>query len=182
VEATLARELRAIYGAYEYLREHDLTAVSSTSRLLHERDLDALGRRAHDEMAELRGVIAGSHGHGGGRDHVVLEAYQVMYWLTILAVAAGDGFDDVRPDEALAIPPSSGAATEQSWAGNMDDWYDPPHRRAALRAGLAAVAALCATAGVAIDLPVQRDAAELRSKPYLSSYWAHAGEDPDQVG
>src|SRR5207248_10202289 len=64
---TLERDLRAIYGAYEYLRAHDLAAVSTTSRLLHECDLAYLARRARDEMEELRGAVAGTHGHGGGR-------------------------------------------------------------------------------------------------------------------
>jgi len=52
---TLERDLRAIYGAYEYLREHDLAAASTTSRLLHECDLAYLARRARDEMEHLQG-------------------------------------------------------------------------------------------------------------------------------
>src|ERR687884_543984 len=108
---TLERDLRAIYGAYEYLRDHDLAAASTTSRLLRERDLAYLARRARDEMEELRGAVAGTHAHGGGRTDIVLEAYQTLYWLLLLAVAAGDRYDDVRPHEMRAPDLPAGCST-----------------------------------------------------------------------
>jgi len=97
----IERDLRAAYGAYAYLRGHDLARVSTTSRMLREADLARLARRVRDELDELRGVIDGTHGHGHGRDDVVLEAYQSLHWLTVLAVAAGDTYDDVLPHTAL---------------------------------------------------------------------------------
>jgi hypothetical protein len=172
---TLERDLRAIYGAYEYLRKHDLATVSTTSRLLHERDLAYLARRARDEMEELRGAIEGTHGHGGGRADIVLEAYQTLYWLLLLAVAAGDRYDDVRPHEMLALGPH----VERSTASHpfeveialLPQVPNPRARQQALREGLANVAGQCHTAGVAIEAAVQRDLAELRSRPYLAPYW-----------
>ena len=172
---TLERGLRAIYGAYEYLREHDLAAVSTTSRLLHERDLAYLARRARDEMEELRGAVAGTHAHGGGRADIVLEAYQTLYWLLLLAVAAGDRYDDVRPHEMLAPGPH----IERTPASHPIDVElellphvsDPRQRQQALREGVALVAGQCHTAGVAVEAAVQRDLAELRSRPYLAPYW-----------
>ena len=172
---TLERDLRAIYGAYEYLREHDLAAVSTTSRLLHERDLTYLARRARDEMEELRGAVAGTHGHGGGRADIVLEAYQTLYWLLLLAVAAGDRYDDVRPHEMLAPGPHVGRTTVSEPFGIeialLPQVPDPRPRQQALREGLAIVAGQCHTAGVAVEAAVQRDLAELRSRPYLAPYW-----------
>ena len=169
----LERELRAIYGAYEYLRDHDLAAVSTTSRLLHERDLTYLAQRARDEMDELRGAIAGTHGHGGGHDDIVLEAYQALYWLLLLAVAAGDRYDDVRPHEMLAPDLPAGFITvpHPLWIDAPRGVSDQPQRQQALREGLALVAGQCHAAGVAVEAAVQRDLAELRSRPYLAPYW-----------
>src|SRR5437868_2093999 len=170
---TLERELRAIYGAYEYLRDHDLAAASTTSRLLHGRDLTYLAQRARDEMDELRGAIAGTHGHGGGHDDIVLEAYQTLYWLLLLAVAAGDRYDDVRPHETLAPEPHAGCITvpQRVWIDSLPRVSDQPHRRTALGAGLTIVAGLCHDAGLAVEAAVQRDLAELRARPYLAPYW-----------
>jgi phosphoribosyl-ATP pyrophosphohydrolase len=171
----LERHLRAIYGAYEYLREHDLAAVSTTSRLLHERDLAYLARRAGDEMEELCGAVTGAHGHGGGRADIVLEAYQTLYWLLLLAVAAGDRYDDVRPHEMLAPGPHLGRTTASHAfgveIGRLSRVPDPRQRQQALREGLAIVAEQCHIAGVAVEAAVQRDLAELRSRSYLAPYW-----------
>jgi hypothetical protein len=170
---TLERGLRAIYGAYEYLREHDLATASTTSRLLHQRDLAYLARRARDEMEELRGAVAGTHGHGGGRADIVLEAYQTLYWLLLLAVAAGDRYDDVRPHEMLAPNLPAGCITvpHRLWIAALRGVSDQPQRQQALRDGLALVAGQCHTAGVPVEAAVQRDLAELRSRPYLVPYW-----------
>lgn len=170
----IERELRAVYGAYEYLREHDLAPVSTTSKLLRTGDLAALARRVGDEIGELRGVVAGTHGHGGGRDDIVLEAYQTLYWLTVLSVAAGERYDEIRPHEILELetPPDDAASSLHAWSAPGLDWHDACRRRRALHEGFATVAACCRTAGVAVAEPVRRDRAELRAKPYLAPYWA----------
>ncbi len=168
---TLERDLRHAYGAYEYLRAHDLSDLSMTSRLLHENDPDYLARRIAGETRELYGVVEGTHGHGGGRDDIVLEAYQSLYWLMVFAVAAGDGYDDLRPHEPLADP-TSVAVTPQSWplrARGLRDG-DDARRRQALRAGFAIVGAACMRAGVPACAPVRRDLDELRAKAYLAPY------------
>ncbi len=121
----LERDLRAVYGAYAYLRNHDLARVSTTSRLLREADLAQLARRVRDELDELRGVIDGTHGHGHGRDDVVLEAYQSLYWLTVLAVAAGDTYDDVRPHTALEREEPSPPAHADWSLGSADPTAQP---------------------------------------------------------
>ncbi len=164
-EATiLERNLRAIYGAYVYLRTHDLAAVSTTSRLLRGGETAWLAGRARDELAELRGAVEGTHGHGGGRDDVVLEAYQALYWLLVLAVVMGEEYDAIRPHELLA----AGGPEGVEWA-----WPDEAgQRQQALRAGFVIVGHECRRGGVAAAEPAQRDLAELRAKPYLAPYWA----------
>ncbi|HLI51395.1 MAG TPA: phosphoribosyl-AMP cyclohydrolase, partial [Thermomicrobiaceae bacterium] len=98
-------DARALYQAYEHLRDAQIDRDSVTSRLLHhDADRAAVCRwaleRAGEELAELRGVIAGTHRHRGGRQDVVLEASQVGYWAMIAAVARRIAFDDWRPDLA----------------------------------------------------------------------------------
>jgi len=174
---TLERDLRRAYGAYEYLRAHDLSDLSTTSRLLHENDPDYLARRIADETRELHGVVEGTHGHGGRRDDIVLEAYQSLYWLMVFAAAAGEGYDDLRPHEPLADP-TSVAGTPRSWplrALGLRDG-DDARRRQALRAGFATVGAACMRAGVPVREPVRRDLDELRVKAYLAPYWRELGE------
>ena len=168
----LESDLRLLYGAYDYLWDHDLAAQSTTSRLLHERDLTFLAGRVADELAELRGTVAGTHGHGGGRDDMVLEAYQSLYWLIVFAVAAGDRYDDLQPHEALALSTLSGVAHDY-WHGDEWAWLDDPRqRRAAIRQGIALLAEECRRGGVDVAEAVARDLRELRSKPYLEPYWS----------
>ncbi len=193
----IERDLRAVYGAYAYLRDHDLARRSTTSRALREADLARLARRVRDELAELRGVIDGTHGHGHGRDDVVLEAYQSLYWLIVLAVAAGDTYDDVlshtalehgQPSPPAPADPSLASAEptahpalpargrgEQSVAGATEledlDSADPMRRRQAIRRGVAQMADLCGRAGVAVAEPIARDLSELRARPSLAPYW-----------
>jgi hypothetical protein len=105
----------------------------------------------------------------------VLEAYQTLYWLLLLAVAAGDRYDDVRPHEVLAPGPHVGRTTASHAFGVeialLPQVPDPRQRQQALRERLAILTEQCHIAGVAVEAPVQRDLAELRSRPYLAPYW-----------
>jgi len=166
----LAADLRAVYGAYQFLRGHDLAAVSATSRRLREADLPALAARLRDEVGELRGVIAGTHGHGGGGDDVVLEASQCLYWTFVLAVAAGDAYDDLSPHLALTGATHDAGAT--TVPDDAVDLTDPSTRRETLRAVLSTVGALCRQRGVDPHAAVARDRADLHTRPYLDAYWA----------
>lgn len=198
----LAADLRAVYGAYQFLRDHDLAAISSTSRRLHEADLPALAARVRDEVGELRGVIEGTHGHGGGADDIVLEASQCLYWTFVLAVAAGDAYQDLLPhlvltgtaDDAGAVTVLDDAARRDTRITRRDEatgqgevttspaettiflddaatLTDSSTRRAALRAVLATVGALCRRGGVEPRAAVARDHADLKARPYLDAYW-----------
>lgn len=98
------QSIRDLYRAYERLRDAGLDPSSATSRLLHQADRAAASqqalKRARQELAELRGVIAGTHRHQGDRQDVILEASQVGYWTIVVAVARRVGFDEWRPDLA----------------------------------------------------------------------------------
>ena len=60
----LAEATRRQFGAYAYLRDHDLTSESETSRRLRHSDQHFRSRIA-DELRELAGVMDGEHRHAG---------------------------------------------------------------------------------------------------------------------
>ena len=113
--ASLESVARALYAAYEELRDTDLTAISGTSRRLRSPDSDATARhalaRAREELAELRGVVAGTHRHQGLPADGILEAGQVSYWVSVAAIALGYPYDAWNPHMAWlggwngAVPP-----------------------------------------------------------------------------
>lgn len=102
--AAFEQEMRSLYQAYERLRDGNVAAASPTAVLLKAADQESISRwavlRGQQELAELRGVISGSHQHHGGDEDVILEAGQVSYWAIVATVAARAKFDDWRPDEA----------------------------------------------------------------------------------
>lgn len=166
-------DLRANCGAYEFLREHDLGAVSSTSRLLRAGDLAFLMGRAQAEIEELRGTIAGTHGHGGGQEDIVLEASQSIYWLLLVAVAAGDRLDDLGLRHDLFLPGADAGGSMPELILPAPDVLDnPAERRALVRRALELVVALCRQAGVEPLRAIRRDTMELRTRPYLAPYWS----------
>src|SRR5215216_2695464 len=98
---SLAEATRRQFGAYAYLRDHDLTSESETSRRLRDPDQQFRGRIA-DELRELAGVLDGEHRHAGRERDVLLEASQVIYWLLLESLRHGVTWMTLRPDRALA--------------------------------------------------------------------------------
>lgn len=96
----LATQTRKWWAAYEWLRDHDLTAESGTSRRLHS-ESDESTQRVADELRELAGVIDGTHRHASLEEDLRLEAGQVLYWLACTGVWHGYRWEQVRPDRAL---------------------------------------------------------------------------------
>jgi phosphoribosyl-AMP cyclohydrolase len=171
VEAT-----RRQFGAYAYLRDHDLTSESETSRRLRDSDLNTRSRIA-DELRELAGVLDGEHRHQGREHDVPLEASQVIYWLLLEALRNGVTWMTLRPDRALATVDSqlSTVTIARLLRAEADHWSENAigvtDIAAAAHATLSLVGQACASAGLDPLAAVQYDIAELESRPYLAPFF-----------
>jgi phosphoribosyl-ATP pyrophosphohydrolase/phosphoribosyl-AMP cyclohydrolase len=175
-----ARDLESLtrqwLGAYHFLRDNDLTAVSSTSAKLRAGQATIIPRIA-DELRELAGVLDGTHTHTDLRSDVILEGSQVLYWVVLGALRAQIGWQELRPDRALittddTLSCASAArllrAEAEHWTG--DTAVDP----ARLHAVIALVAQACRSANVEPAELVNADLSELKSKPYLDAFFQAA--------
>ena len=172
----LTDSTRAQWAAYAVLRDLDLEAVSTTSRRLRG-DADPASSRVADELGELAGVLDGNHGHDDPETDTVLEASQVLYWLTLAALWHGLGWDEVRPDTALQ-PSRPTLSTEdavdrlralvETWREDRDELLDR------IRASIEAVAVACRAMGVEPAVVVAQDLDALSRKPYLANAFAVA--------
>ena len=170
---TLGELTRAQMAAYQFLRDNDLSAESGTSRLLR-RSAQSVSPRIADELTELAGVLAGEHRHSDPKSDTRLEASQVIYWLLIEVIRLGYGWEQVRPDLALAMPDAPPRdttiallrAAAQQWrsltAGTLEQ----------VQSTLSLVAAACHVAGVDPADVVVSDLVELRGRPYLANHFA----------
>src|SRR5438128_3585317 len=93
----LEKKMLPLYGAYLYLRDHDLSEESNTSRLLQEHSQSYLVSRLADELQELADVQSGEHVHTGRQPDTILECSQVGYWLLLLAATSKIRYDDFMP-------------------------------------------------------------------------------------
>ncbi len=180
---SLTETTRAQWAAYAVLRDLDLEAVSATSRRLRG-DSDAASARVADELQELAGVLDSSHGHGEPEADTLLEASQVLYWLTLAALWHGLAWEEMRPDAALARADPSlsrSVASERllTFAGEWQEGEGELLER--IRETMAATADACLAMGVEPAAVVARDLADLRQKPYLADAFAEpaaVGTDP----
>jgi phosphoribosyl-AMP cyclohydrolase len=162
------------WGAYEYLREHDLSEASGTSRRLQNSAI-SLAPRIQDELRELAGVLDGSHVHEDQQSDLLLEASQVCYWIAVESIRAGISYEDARPDRALDIAPDDAASpiTVAKLARGAADDLDTGHLT-----GMRAHALLSLVASAAVSLGVEptaiidRDLKELQGRDYLSPYFS----------
>ncbi|HET8853551.1 MAG TPA: phosphoribosyl-AMP cyclohydrolase, partial [Ktedonobacteraceae bacterium] len=97
----LEAEMRQLYGVYLYLRDHDLSEQSNTSRLLQEHSQSYLVARLADELQELADVQSGEHIHSGRQPDTILEGSQVGYWLLLLAATNNVRYDDFMPHASI---------------------------------------------------------------------------------
>jgi len=163
------------WGAYEHLRDTDLEDVSRTCRALRDKDASLLPRVA-DELRELAGVLEGSHVHTNQRDDTLLEASQVCYWTAVEAIRLGLTWDDVRPDRALdrapdepAIPVATVTSLLRAKASAL---ASAPFTAAEAHDVLTLAGAACVAMGVLPADLVLKDLEELRTRPYLTPYFA----------
>lgn len=159
----LERDLRALYTAYEWLRDSEEHPDSGTARRLHAPDARATAEqsvaRGREELEELRGVLAGTHRHQGGAADVILEASQVEYWALLAAVAPGYSYDEWQPHLAWRSGGQSSTVPEDESLQAVH--HAIPQQCASL---LIAAGALCRAAGVDPAQVVAADLAAMRAK------------------
>jgi phosphoribosyl-ATP pyrophosphohydrolase len=168
----LETTLRQLYGVYLYLRDHDLSEKSNTSRLLHEKNHSYLVSRLADELQELAGVQSGEHVHAGKQDDTVLEGSQVSYWLFLLAVTHDLRFDNFAPHRALLKGYCSQYGEEAAVELHQECLQflatdQSLQIRQGLKAGFSYVGWACATAEVSPLAPAEFDLAQMRRKGIL---------------
>jgi phosphoribosyl-AMP cyclohydrolase len=165
------------FRVYEYLRDHDLAAASSTSRRLQP-DSPPVDGRIADELRELAGVLDGTHRHQSLGDDLLLEASQVLYWVAVAAVRDQTIWDRLRPDVALITNEASLSRDSAAWLLRRDaDAWDAGangDRSSRLHATIALVGQACRSADVDPADVIAFDLRDLRSKPYLISYFESA--------
>jgi phosphoribosyl-AMP cyclohydrolase len=159
------------YGAYRFLSEHDLHEVSATSARLKDPTFRPALRVA-DELRELAGVLNETHRHGEMRSDALLEGTQVLYWLALTAVELGLTWHEIRPDRALET--SDQELDRASVAKMLLAEADRSEfaSAASIHAAMALVAQACAAMSVTARELLEAELAELKSKPYLASYFA----------
>src|SRR5437660_5560297 len=165
----LETTLRQLYTVYLYLRDHDLSEKSNTSRLLHEKNHSYLVSRLADELQELAGVQNGEHVHTGKQDDTVLEGSQVSYWLFLLAATNNLLFDDFAPHTALLSGYSSQCSEEaavelrQECLKLLTTGHCVQIVRG-LQTGFSFVGWACAAAGISLLAPARFDLVQMRRK------------------
>lgn len=169
LSAALEGKLRQLFGVYLYLRDHDLSDESNTSRLLQEHSQSYLVSRLGDELQELADVQSGEHVHSGRQPDTILECSQVGYWLLLLAAINKIRYDDFMPHvpilEGYYEQHNSGWSVEQRQnclillaANKLSEIVQ------GLRPGFALIGWACAGAEVSPLDPAEFDLAQMRRK------------------
>lgn len=162
------------WGAYEYLRDNDLTAVSGSSRRLRAPGSTAISR-IQDELRELAGVLDGTHVHDNQRSDLLLEASQVLYWIAVELIRQDISFDAVRPDRALDISPEDAASpitVAKLARAAANELQGSPLEVTQGHALVTLVAEAAVSLGIEPVSIVDRDLGELRKWDYLAPYFS----------
>ncbi|MGH2614260.1 MAG: phosphoribosyl-AMP cyclohydrolase [Thermomicrobiales bacterium] len=181
----LAEATRRQFGAYAYLRDRDLTAESSTSRRLRNRNKPIASRIA-DELRELAGVLDGAHRHADRQSDLLLEASQVIYWVLLQVLREDIAWSRLRPDRALAnsddrLPEAMLVRLLHVDAGRWANELSPGEDlAAAAHATLTLVGQACQSGGLDPLDVVTSDLAELEARPYLAAYFGGGGGEDER--
>ncbi len=169
--ASLEMDMRQLYAAYTYLRDHDLSEESNTSRLLQERSNEYLVARLADELQELADVQAGTHVHSGRQADTILEASQVGYWLMLLATTLLVPYNEIMPHEAILRGHATPDHQTLEQAQECLHLLVSPQRAeqvAGLMMGFTTMGHACAEAGVSPLRPVEYDMNQMKKKGLVS--------------
>ena len=165
----LESEMRQLYGVYLYLRDHDLSEQSNTSRLLQERSQGYLVSRLGDELEELAGVQSGDHVHAGRASDTILEGSQVGYWLLLLAAGSNIPYNDFSPHLSLlqgyqgAFPEAKVIELRQECL-NLVVSADNASVAHGLQLGFSLIGWACASAEITPLQPAEYDLDQMRRK------------------
>lgn len=167
--APLETRMRQLYTVYLYLRDHDLSTESNTSRLLQEHTPGYLTSRLADELDELTEVQRGEHVHTGRQPDTILEGSQVGYWLLLLAATGNLSYNDFIPHAAILHGYSAHYSMEQAIEQQQQclsllEANEPSRVIRGLRLGFALIGWACAEAGVSPLDPTEFDLAQMRRK------------------
>ncbi len=172
---------REVWGAYQYLRDHDLTAQSGTSKRLRKGDTASLRLRLTEELHELRGVVEGTHFHEGFAQDLVLEGYEVLYWAFLTALAQNITYAELDPVRQLQAGFEAEALSRPELLPHFTFLISQIEKD---RVGLVAltvstlaqvvylVGHACALNAISPARLLERDRSEMRQKEYLAAYWA----------
>lgn len=176
VENALDKLCREVFGAYQYLHDHDLAAESGTSKRLRAGDKSKLKARLLEELHELQGVVEGTHFHEGFDADLILEGYEVLYWAFCWAVALQYSYDSFEPGKQL----ESGFNAPRLTRAELLPYFqlllqEISHTEVIPTEKLGQVAFLvgraCALNGTAPSRLLERDRNEMQQKSYLVEYW-----------
>jgi hypothetical protein len=167
-----------VWGAYEYLRDHDLSEKSGTSKRLRAGDLNKLRARLAEELLELRGVVEGTHFHEGFDKDIILEGYEVIYWAICLAVAARRQYSAIHPDIYLIIGYRGGKVNKDELLTNFKEVAGAILKDSGLGGIIPLISFIFMLVGKACTLNdtsparlLERDISEMQQKDYLAEYW-----------
>lgn len=162
---------REWWGAYEWLRDHDLAEQSGTSRLLKTSGTSVINR-IQDELSELAGVLDGSHIHTNQREDAILEASQCCYWIVIESIKNGLTWDDIRPDRALDVAGGSVNTDTASQVLRAEAQVLSEFSAGVASHLMRTIAESVRSLGTDSRDVIEHDVNELRGRPYLSAYFA----------
>lgn len=169
--APLESTMRQLYKVYQYLKDHDLSEESNTSRLLQEHSLGYLVARLADELEELAEVQSGEHTHSGRQPDTILEGSQVGYWLLLVASTLNLPYDDFTPHLSIlkgySAEITGNAANMIEQRQNCLDLLaanEPSLVVQGLDFGFAFIGEACAQAAVSPLAPTEFDLDQMRRK------------------
>ncbi len=169
LDKPLERDMRQLYGVYIYLRDHDMSEESNTSRLLQEHSPAYLAARLADELQELADVQNGEHVHSDRQSDTRLEGSQVGYWLLLLAAIYKLKYQEFQPHKAILQGYVEHVSAEQSIelrqrCLNLLTTYDPDQVVQGLEIGFQLVGWACAEAQISPLAPAEFDLEQMKRK------------------